>query len=221
MKKLMAVASVLTLATVCSAGAAVNLDSCEWEPENKKVISFGHEWNLSDKEMIDHAARIADAGLDGIGLTIGIKNPDGKMVGLSVLTLDSTEEWKREWLKDRIPTLRKAMSLKGLQESFLMVMRAPKTRVAWEDDAKWELVAKNMGVLAWFARECGIRGLAIDPEDYTKVNQFTRQPTDRPWKELAVHVRRRMRQVFAEVFKEYPGAVILSFWLQSNAEIRH
>ena len=30
-----------------------------------------------------------------------------------------------------------------------------------------------------------------------------------------------MRQVFAEVFKEYPEAVILSFWLQSNAEIRH
>lgn len=199
-----------------AAGAAENPPSPTWRAERKKVVSFGWEWSgATPDDLLRHADLIDRSGLDGVGISIGAKGPDGKSEACSAYVADSTFVWTREMFADQLPTLRKATAHPGLAESFVVSLRAPAKRIPWEDDAHWVRVATNMGVLAWFAKKAGFRGLALDPEDYSGVNQYSRHPGDPSWDRLASLARLRGRQVFERVFREYPDAVVLGFWLLS------
>ena len=187
-----------------------------WRAERKKIVSFGWEWSgATPDDLLRHADLIDRSGLDGIGFNVDVKGVDGKLGCCSAYVSDSTFVWTRDMFADQLPTLRKAMAHPGLRESFIVSLRAPGKRIPWENDAHWARVATNMGILAWFAREGGLRGLALDPEDYFGVQQYSRHPGDRPWNELAPLARLRGRQIFEQVFREYPNAVVLGFWMLS------
>lgn len=72
-----------------------------------------------------------------------------------------------------------------------------------------------MRTAAWFAKECGFKGLCVDFEDYHNAFQFTRRPTDPTYDELLTIVRRRGRETFAAAFEEFPDMVVISYWLLS------
>jgi len=187
-----------------------------WTAERKKVVSFAWEWRfLTPDDLVRSAKKINDTGLDGIGIYISPKGHVGEWNWMSRWLSEARFEWTHEMVEDQIPALKKATEHKGLRECFIMSLAAPRKRIDWKDDARWHRIAKSMGTMAWLAKQGGVRGLAIDPEDYGRVNQYKRCPGDEPWEVLAPLARKRGREIFSEVFREYPDITICSFWLLS------
>lgn len=193
-----------------------------WPVERKKVVYLGRDMNnATAAELLRHADVIARSGVDGVGFVVNVTNSSGKIVGNSAYILDSYEKWTREMMSGQIPDLKKALSNKGLSESFIWTIAMPHgRRIDWNDDARWECIAHNMGVIGWFIHETGLRGIYMDTEDYTKLDQFHRHDGDAPWEEMAILARKRAKQIFVPLFRANPDTVVLSLWL-FTLERRH
>ena len=190
--------------------------SVSWETGRKKVVSFGWEWRyLTPADFARCADRIEATGLDGVGMYIYPKGHEGEYEWSSRWLCEAKFTWTHEMVDDQISTLREVTGHKGLRESFIMSLAAPRKRIGWRDDERWHRVAQSMGTMAWMAKKSGIRGLAIDPEDYSRANQYKRCAGDEPWEVLAPLARQRGREVFSEVFREYPEIAVCAFWLLS------
>ena len=199
---------------LASAFAGADVLPVDWAKERKKVVAFGWEWAvMSPARLLEYADQIDASGIDGVSLYITAKDADGK--SLSSARIIDGNELTAEMLADQVDALRKATAHKGLRESFIRTLGAPKVRVDWKDDAHWAKVARSMGALAKFARETGVRGFIVDPEDYHKQNQFEARPDDEPYDLLAPLARKRAREIFSAVFREYPDIVVLGYWLFS------
>ena len=186
----------------------------DWAKERKKVVAFGWEWKvMSPARLLEYADQIDATGIDGVSLYVNAKGPDGKKRWSS--SVIDGDEFTSDMLADQKEVLRQATTHKGLRECFIRTIGAPKVRVDWKDDVHWARVARSMGELAKFAKETGVRGFILDPEDYHKQNQFEARPDDEPYNLLAPLARRRGREIFSEVFREYPEIVVLGYWLFS------
>ena len=207
---------LLIAATAVALGcqAAVAELPVDWPRERKKVVAFGWEWGvMSPARLLEYADQIDATGIDGVSLYISAKDANGNSIRSS--SIIDGNEFTDEALADQVDVLRKATAHKGLRESFIRTLGAPKVRVDWKDDAHWAKVARSMGALAKFARETGVRGFIVDPEDYHKQNQFEARPDDEPYDLLAPLARKRAREIFSAVFREYPDIVVLGYWLFS------
>lgn len=205
----------LLAAVVSCAGALAESPSVSWKAERKKVVSFGWEWApLTAADYVRYADRIDRTGLDGVGVHVMATTPDGQRFN-SAYVGRGTSVWTKDIVRGQVEDFRTANAHPGLRESFIRTMGAPHERLDWANDEVWRRIAKNMGVLAWLAKEGGFRGLVIDPEDYHKARQFERRPGDAPWSVLAPLARRRGREIFTEVFREFPDAVVFAYWLFS------
>ena len=199
---------------LCGASALANALPVDWGRDRKKVVAFGWEWKvMSPVRLLEYADQIDATGIDGISLYITAKGADGKALWSS--SIIDGDEFTSEVLADQIEPLRKATAHKGLRESFIRTLGAPKVRVDWKDDAHWAKVARSMGALAKFAKATGVRGFIVDPEDYHKQNQFEARPDDEPYDLLAPLARKRAREIFSAVFREHPDLVVLGYWLFS------
>ena len=99
------------------------------------------------------------------------------------------------------------MKHKSFAYSFLDGYRAPKKRVAWNDDAAWDKIAHNIRILAKFAKDAGFVGLRIDPEDYHRQQQYRLIDSDgMSYEKAAELARSRGRQLFSGVFAVFPDA---------------
>lgn len=178
-----------------------------------KVLAFA--WEFSGKSVRDLPAvvdSLDNTPIDGIGVYLNEPQSDGtKLSTHNVMH----ETWRRETLEPLVPLARELTAHRSMRESFIGTFRAPHRRIDWRDDGAWARIASNMGIAAWFAREGGFRGLSMDPEDYHRAAQFRRLPDDPPYDTLVEMARRRGREVFSGVFREFPDVTILSFWLLS------
>ena len=157
--------------------------------------------------------------LDGVAISLNkVFVPGG---GGSVVTTGISEimsgsvRWTRDSVKGHIPVLRQIAQKPHLKESFLLFWMSPKycdTRLDWDDDKAWANYAENMAVAAWLAKEGNMKGLMLDPEEYANAKQYNHTPADPPFVESAKLARRRGREVFSRVFKEYPDAVVFTLW---------
>jgi hypothetical protein len=71
--------------------------------------------------------------------------------------------------------LRGIVKYPRLKESFLLAWISPSgkhNRIAWTDDAGWARFGDNLAVLAWAAKEAGLKGLMLDPEEYSGALQY-------------------------------------------------
>ena len=187
-----------------------------WARDRKKIVSFAWEWRYhTAKDYVRYADKIGETGLDGIGIYISASGHDGEEDWMSHRLSDGKILWTRDMVADQAGDFKKATMHKGLRECFIRSFGAPRSRIDWRDDIAWNRIAKSMGTLAWLAKEGGIKGLAMDPEDYGRSNQFKRRHGDPSWKELVLLARKRGREIFSEVFRVYPDVVILSLWLFS------
>ncbi|MBR1837209.1 MAG: hypothetical protein IJ783_07965 [Kiritimatiellae bacterium] len=178
-----------------------------------KVVAFG--WEFSRKSVRDLPAVVDSldrAPIDGIGVYLNEPQADGTTLSTHN-TMHGT--WLRETLEPLVPVARELTAHRSMRESFIGTFRAPRARIAWDDDASWARVASNMALAAWFAREGGFRGISMDPEDYPRSAQFRRRPDEPPFETLAELARRRGREVFSGVFSEFPDITVLSFWFLS------
>ncbi len=201
---------------VVLAGLVAGADtlSVDWPKERKKVVAFGWEWgDMPVSRILEYADQIDETGIDGVSLYIRAKAADGKSHRSSSV-IDGVE-WTDAMVADQIETLRKATEHRGLRECFMRTLGAPTKRVDWKDDAHWARVASSMATLARFAKATGVRGFIVDPEDYHGQNQFEARPDDEPYDILAPLARRRGRELFSAVFREYPDMVVLGYWLFS------
>lgn len=205
---------LLVAAALACLTAAATSPSVDWPKERKKVVAFGWEWKvMSPARLLEYANQIDATGIDGISLYITAKGADGKARWSS--SIIDGDEFTDDILADQVDVLRKATAHKGLRESFIRTLGAPKVRVDWKDDVHWARVARSMGALAKFAKATGVRGFIVDPEDYHKQNQFEARPNDEPYDLLAPLARRRAREVFSAVFREFPDIAVLGYWLFS------
>lgn len=183
----------------------------------KKFI--GHSWDLlwvSPDTLAKNLPALEALPLDGISICLYGEKEPGKMSRLVNVYADS--KWERKWLEKQIPVVKKICG-GNLKNNIMTTMWAPPKRLAWDDDAKWETAANNIGVIAWMSKECGARGILLDPEDYTKADQYKYIPEiDKgSYEETAALARKRGAQMMKAMGTNHPEGVFLSFWFFSMA----
>ena len=186
--------------------------ACARECDGAKYLAFA--WEFQDhgpKDLLAVADQFASSSIDGVGLYLYGRNPDGRKI--SSYTLCQEPRWEMAAFADQIPDFRQLVAKPGFRESFFVSYRAPHKRVDWTDDAGWATIAHNMGVLAALAKECGVKGLSVDHEDYRRQSQYVRLDGDPPYGECRRLARQRGREVFGAAFRAHPEVVILSFWI--------
>ena len=185
-------------------------------PCGRKIIGIGHEFYER------HAAEALAAGgefratpLDGIALPMFVRPEKGGAAERSATLMDATNCWSYASLAGEIADFRKLPEATGLTDNFIYAFRHPSRRISWTDDARWELIAANLRVLARACRAAGLRGFVIDPEDYRKQDQFGWRPDESSYEEAAGRVRSRAAQLFRGVFEDYPDITLIAYWFFS------
>ena len=173
-----------------------------------------HGWDSMDvtpQELLANADAIAACGSDGFAIPVILKTPGGKRISSCTLLSDPWWEWGD--VAALVPTLREVAKRPGLKDSLLHFWGMPRPRIAWTDDAAWEKAANNLGVLARLAKESGMKGLNLDPEDYYKTRQFRWIPEKDPdWNASVRLARRRGAEFFSAAFKAFPEMDLVSFF---------
>ena len=188
--------------------------------EKPKFVVFGWEFNTSSpKELLSLADRFDKTPIDGIGIKLRAETVvDGKKTVFFYRDFMHQPSWTKEAFADQIPLFRELTAHKSMKHCFVNSFAAPRKRIPWNDDAQWARIAKSMRTVAWVAKQGGLKGLTIDPEDYHKAHQFSRAHDDPPYEELCDIVRRRAREVFTPVFEEYPDVTLHFFWFMSHVQ---
>lgn len=194
--------------------AAVVATAAVARADGRKFVGFAWEFSrMSITNLVEYAEELDKTPLDGIGVYLNERTADGALT--STHNVMHTP-WRKDALEPLVPLARELTSHRSMKESFIGTFRAPVKRIGWADDAGWARVASNMMIAAWFAKAGGFRGISMDPEDYHHAGQFVRNGGDVPYDELRRLARRRGREVFGGVFREYPDIRILSFWFLSK-----
>ena len=205
---LLLLASALCASAVFEASA----QPLKARPVAKKYIACGFEFggSVTASNLLDHAEKYENIGIDGTVLDIRAPMPDGK-VASTYMTVRDMRPWPVDLFAGEVGYLNRLTSSTTFRELFIRSFRAPRKRIDWLDDNVWTIIAGHMRAIAWAAKRGGCRGLHIDHEDYFAAKQFMRQKAEIPWEELAEVARRRGREVFKPVFDEFPEAVMFFY----------
>jgi hypothetical protein len=184
----------------------------------KRIVLSG--WDLLHVTTADvwrNRAKFAATGADGALLPIdGVRRDGSSICGYWIM---NGKGWKDEYFAETRRQLAEITAQPGLCESFGLMLWTPRKRLAWTDDAAWNEFIENIGIYARTARLGGLKGVVIDEEDYSKSKQFSWIPGDPAQKELLEIVRRRGREVFGRLYKEFPNAVVMTYRLFSRSHI--
>ena len=201
--------SFAPLLTAAAVGMLVICDANAM-PCRKYVIARGHDITHIARHgvhnYVKYLPKLQETGVDGIVLAL----PDVPVCGRR-LEIADFEGWRTD-----ISTV-----ARSLPQSMLLVGLTMEKRFSWDDEAGWDRVTHNLGVLARFAKETGLKGLFLDEEDYKETKQFFRLPADGEYAIAALKARRRGRQVFTEVFSEFPDIRVSCSWLFSTVQKWH
>lgn len=182
--------------------------------DGRKVL-IGYGWDFLEattEDVYRNRAKFADSGVDGVLMSIDGRKSDGSSFrGRYVMTEYAMREREFETTRSQLPAI---MSSKGLKESMALMLMTPRKRISWTDDDAWVVISNNVALIARIGKSGGMKGLAIDHEDYYRARQFNQLPDDPNgiW-EIA---RNRGRQVFGGLFAEFPEAKVLGFWMFSD-----
>jgi len=196
----------------------------------KKCIGLCFDvMNTTPSNVLANADQFADKApyLDGVAIglhDILVTDDNGNVVTSQFReVMHKSHHWTRDSVKSQLPYLKEIAKKPNLTESMLLFWMSPRgknTRIDWRDDKGWANYAENMATVAWLAKEAGLKGLMLDPEEYAaqggSLPQFVHTHEDPPFRETAKLARQRGREVFSRVFKEFPDAVILSLWFMSK-----
>ena len=191
--------------------------------DKKYVGLFFDVFNTTPSNILANADQFAKYTpyLDGvaIGITANVVDENGSVITAKHhQIMHRSQRWTREEIKKHLPYLKEIAKKPNLTESMLLFWMSPSgdNRITWDDDEGWANYAENMANVAWLAKEAGLKGLMLDPEEYAaqggKFAQYIHCYKDPPFPETAKLARQRGREVFSRVFKEFPDAVIFSLW---------
>ena len=181
-----------------------------------KIIGLGWDTaSATPEQILAKAEDFKATGLDGIAMAIPHRKVHASDENYRTIMTDAP--WKKADWKKTVGVLRGITAKPWLRESFILALLAPRTRLRWDDDAAWSRFEENVGVLAWMAKEGGLKGLFVDHEDYTRARQYTRLPEDTlSYKDLAHLARTRGAQTCAAIYREFPDAVLIATWFFSE-----
>ena len=214
-----------------AAGFAASASAMTPGGGRKKFVALNFDVFLnSPSNVLAHAEKLnAVPWLDGVTVMlrdVPVKTADGETVlSESTRLMKLGHTWSRDGVRDQIPYLRGIVGYPRLKESFLMAWITPsgkENRISWSDDAGWKLFAENLAVLAWLAKESGLKGLMLDPEEYSAALQYfyTAAEKDLTFADCARLARQRGREVFSRVFAEFPDGVYFFLWTFEH-HVRH
>ncbi|MBZ0159113.1 hypothetical protein [Candidatus Methylomirabilis sp.] len=194
-----------------------------WSEEGgaKKLIYYG--WGVRDTQYIrEHWREMDQMPFDGMGITIAIDRSrpttgdgaTGNLLGWHVM---GTRAFSVEAFRDAIADLR-APRFMSLTDNFLPVALSASGSAAdltWFDDGRWNTIVNNFGVLARIAKQAGLKGIMLDPEDYhAAIFSYPAQrgKVDRPFAAYQEVARKRGRQVMTAIAAHQPKAVIFTLF---------
>ena len=207
---------------------AVSLTTAFAAPRPVKCILSGFEIGaLSPEELLANADALDRLPFDGVTVYVYRDLPDGtrlsreKIMGdAKAMEILGKSNWTRENVAPLVPVLREFVRHRSLKESMLTFRGATTYHLDWNDDEAWAQAAENLSVLAWLAKEGGLKGLVGDFEDYFKISQYVwrKDGRDPPYAVARSLARQRGREVFKKVFEVYPDITILFYqFLTANA----
>lgn len=186
----------------------------------KKLIYYG--WGVRDTQYVrDHWQEMEKMPFDGMGIVVAVdreawrqgKRDSNRLGGLVM----GNRRFTFEEFAPAIADLQIA-KWKRFTDNFLPVVLSsdPSAKdLGWFDDARWETVAANFGVVAQIAAASGMRGLILDPEHYGhSLFTWRKQPSarTRPFTQYSAVARWRGRQVMTAIADVLPKAVLLSLF---------
>lgn len=189
------------------------------------ALNFDTFFNAPSNVLAHAEALDAVPWLDGVAVTlrdVPVKTADGQTVmSETPKIMQLGHVWSREGVKDQIPYLSGIVGYPRLKESFLLAWISPsgkQNRIAWTDDEGWARFGDNLAVLAWLAKRSGLKGLMLDPEEYSCALQYLYTEADRDvsFGQCAELARRRGREVFSRVFREFPDGVYFFLWTMEH-----
>ena len=192
---------------------------------HKKIISGGREFGLQRPVDFPEIVRqLADGPYDGVSLGFEAdKSADPNAIG-SIGNAWVNVKWKKEWFKKDAELLKNTPKGK-LTDNFIRVYistaygskNSAEDRLEWDNDEQWASFANNLGVLAWYVKEAGFKGMMLDPEDYAnpKVDQYTWKPADGDYIATCKLARKRGGELMSAMVKEYPDITLFFYWFMS------
>jgi len=217
-------AAVTVLCLVCavagSARAAAVRSRPDLSPTRKKLIANGWEFNsLTPRDLQRLEDALRDGPFDGAIIGYHVEGGDGDEP-CTISTVASGREWKKEWFAEEVKALQAfhpSTFTNNFLRAFITPFQGPNrlavTRLPWAEDDRWAALANNLGVLAWVAKQGGLKGLYLDPEEYAHLGQWVYQHPDGDYEATAALARRRGAEIMHAIAREYPDITLILAWL--------
>jgi len=203
---------VRSLWAALACGTAFAAGQAAAEHPRKKVIYAG--WGQPTPAYLKEHWREMEAStpFDGVVLGVTARAPNGK--NCSCRSIWQNWRWDKAWFKESLRDLQ-SCEFRQFTDNFLRICVTP-GKTGWFDDEAWAAVANSLGIMAWYAKESGCRGICLDPEHYG-APVFTFNPgAGRSFADTCAAVRRRGAQVMTEMTAEFPEITVLAFFLNSQ-----
>ena len=183
----------------------------------KKIIATGWEFiKMTPKDLLINKAELDKLPFNGVAIGYNIAtDKHGENYSYSDLFGDPFYE-KKQFEKDI--SVGKNFKSEVLTDNFVMVWAASKNRISWSDDKAWERISHNMGVIGWFAKEIGFKGILWDQEDYRRTDQFFyTQSLDGDYETVCTQARKRGKQIMTALTAEYPDITVYTMWFMTHS----
>ena len=185
------------------------------EPTKKYIFASWELGDVTPQELLANVDAFDRTGCDGVSWQLRAVLP-----GASPQHPRHVMEkpiWADKELDPLAPIFMELAKHPSMRHSFFGVNMAPKTsRLQWDDDMAWHVLATNMATLARFARKVGAVGIITDFEDYWRKRQYRWVEDDPAYDEALKLARIRGKEVFEGAFDAFPKMTILSFHLFSD-----
>ena len=176
----------------------------------KKLIEVG--WDQPNTKQLRTQGQQMEETTPFDGVVYVLKfTAEGKVYDENKI-LTSTP-WKKEWLSEPLADM-KACRFTKFTDNFIRVNTAPGD-LKWDDDKAWANAITNLGLVAWFAKNSGSKGIAFDPECYAESQYQWNPKGGLTFEKAQVLARKRGNQAMKAMAKAYPSLTFLAFWLLS------
>ncbi|MBQ7402858.1 MAG: hypothetical protein IJW05_05410 [Lentisphaeria bacterium] len=201
---------------LCSAAATFLLTASVTGAEvpKKKIIDLA--WGSPTVEFLakNLEQMEKEAPVDGLMIRwVGeMTDASGKKVPVNLThSMNAKLRMKREYFEKQIK-LYKSLKFKKFTDNFLNTVVMPANQ-DWFNDQDWENICANYALAASIAKECGMKGIVFDPEEYA--GKFWQYGTfDRSLEEGIAIARKRGQQWGRAIFTAYPTMkLFVLYWI--------
>ncbi|MBQ9502591.1 MAG: hypothetical protein IJU70_10585 [Lentisphaeria bacterium] len=157
--------------------------------------------------------RMMEKAIPGSGIVIRFivppRNCGNRRIDVSAVF--GGEKLEYGFFKEDIENLRRT-EFRKFTDNFLGLTVSP-GKVDWFDDASWKTVCRNHEIVSRVAKECGLKGLKLDIEEYGANTMWRFKPErGRSLDETVKKVRQRGQEFGRALFGAFPDMHLLCYW---------